>query len=172
MVSPMDCALTVPEPQMENELVEVPVVVSQQHFVQQNVDFPVLGARGLLGGGGFNCASWSRFLRWPSTFSHRTGFTCASWSRQIFTEIFWAISQDSSEDADFATEDELVEVRHDDWVSMVDEHGRCFLWNRRYDTTHWNVPPGMLRRWVCYGRCFLELESQVEVEFLRGLDGG
>ena len=48
VVSSKDCALTVPEPQVENELMEVPVVVSQQHFVKQNIDISVLGACGLL----------------------------------------------------------------------------------------------------------------------------
>ena len=38
--------------QRRNEWVEVPIVVPWQHFVEQNVDIPVPGARGLLDGGG------------------------------------------------------------------------------------------------------------------------
>ena len=165
-----------------NELVEVPVVVSQQLLVQQNVDFPVHGARGFLGGGGlqgFPSGQGSTVLRGAdSSVGLQDSLTQGSPALRgadLHGDLLGDLSGQSakaSEDADFATEDELVEVRHDDWVSMVDEHGRCFFWNRRYDTTHWNVPPGMLHRWVCYGRRFLELESQVEVEFLRGLDGG
>ena len=45
--SPAECALHVPEPQMGNQMVEVPVVVSQSQFqqqvVEQNVDIPVHG---------------------------------------------------------------------------------------------------------------------------------
>ena len=53
LVSPSSCVLNALVPQMG---VEVPNVVSQpefqQHSVEQNVDIPVPGARGLLDGGG------------------------------------------------------------------------------------------------------------------------
>ena len=55
----------------------------------------------------------------------------------------------ASEAADSEMEDELEEVRHDDWVSMVDEHWRVFFfWNRRHNTTHRSMPLGTLHRWV------------------------
>ena len=74
-------------------------------------------------------------------------------------------SSTSSETADSDMEDELEEVRHEDWVSMVDEHGRQFHWNRRHNTTHWSMPLRTLHRWVCLLRgTFLEVESQVDAQ--------
>ena len=59
-----------------------------------------------------------------------------------------------------------------DWVSMVDEYGRRFLWNRRHQTSHWDMPPGTLPWWVRpIWETFLEVESQVEVESLLEIDG-
>ena len=66
-----------------------------------------------------------------------------------------------------------MEVRHDDWVFMVDDHGNLYYWNRRHNTTHWSVPHGMLHWWVRLKRgTFLDVETHVEVQFLPGLDGG
>ena len=60
-----------------------------------------------------------------------------------------------------------MEVRHDDWVSTVDE----YFWNRRHNTTHWSMPPGMLHRWVrLRWGTYLDVESQQEVQFLPRLD--
>ena len=40
----------------------------------------------------------------------------------------------------------MEEFRLDDLVSMVDEYGRCFFWNRRHNTTHWSMLPAPLWR--------------------------
>ena len=54
----------------------------------------------------------------------------------------------ASESEDSATEDEMEKVRQDDWVSMVDEYGHRFFWNRCYQTSRWDMPPGTLPPWV------------------------
>ena len=69
---------------------------------------------------------------------------------------------------DVDSEDELVVVLHDDWVSMVDDG---YFWNRRLNTTHWSMPPGMLHRWVrLRWGTYLDVELQQEVGFLPRLD--
>ena len=62
----------------------------------------------------------------------------------VLKALSWGQSSTASEDADSGVEDELEEVRHDDWVSVVDEHRRVFFWNQRHNTTHWSMPPGTL----------------------------
>ena len=42
-----------------------------------------------------------------------------------------------------------------------------------YNTTHWRMSPGMLHRWVrLKWETSLDVETQVEGQFLPGLDGG
>ena len=43
---------------------------------------------------------------------------------------------------DVDSEDEFTEVRHDDWVSTVDDHQNQYYWDRRHNTTHWSMLPG------------------------------